>query len=112
MEGHELTAQGIARVTGLSGLLGGATSFTGGNILMGGAGSDLIEGRGGNDVIDGDAQLNVRISVRSGLVEPTTELDSEEKLADVAARGISEEHTSELQLRQYLVCRLLVQKKK
>lgn len=37
--------------------------FTGGNILLGGGGSDLIEGRGGDDVIDGDAWLNVRISI-------------------------------------------------
>src|SRR3712207_7319622 len=29
-----------------------------------------------------------------------------------AARGRSEEHTSELQSRQYLVCRLLLEKKK
>src|SRR3712207_9015490 len=28
------------------------------------------------------------------------------------ARGISEEHTSELQSRQYIVCRLLLEKKK
>lgn len=37
-----------------------------GNILLGGAGSDTIEGRGANDVIDGDKYLNVRLSVRSG----------------------------------------------
>jgi Ca2+-binding RTX toxin-like protein len=35
-----------------------------GNILLGGAGSDTIEGRGGNDIIDGAAALQVRISVR------------------------------------------------
>ncbi len=35
-----------------------------GNILLGGAGSDTIEGRGGNDTIDGDSALQVRISVR------------------------------------------------
>ena len=86
MEGHELTAEGTARVAGLSTVLGGATTFTGGNILMGGAGSDLIEGRGGDDVIDGDAQLNVRISVRSGVTEPTTQIDSVETLAGVSAR--------------------------
>jgi Ca2+-binding RTX toxin-like protein len=63
MEGHELNAEGIARVTGLGALLGGASSFTGGNILIGGAGNDLIEGRGGNDLIDGDAWLNVQIRV-------------------------------------------------
>ncbi|MBL0936738.1 MAG: heme peroxidase, partial [Rhizobiaceae bacterium] len=39
--------------------------FNGGNILLGGGGSDTIEGRGGNDVIDGDAWLNVRISVQA-----------------------------------------------
>src|SRR5258707_8247620 len=33
-------------------------------------------------------------------------------LAFVAALGRSEEHTSELQSRQYLVCRLLLEKKK
>jgi Ca2+-binding RTX toxin-like protein len=38
-----------------------------GNILLGGAGSDTIEGRGGNDVIDGDVALQVRISVRDHL---------------------------------------------
>src|SRR3712207_7207403 len=33
--------------------------------------------------------------------------------ADLAAQGVrSEEHTSELQSRQYLVCRLLLEKKK
>src|SRR3712207_8951554 len=31
---------------------------------------------------------------------------------DAAAAGRSEEHTSELQSRQYLVCRLLLEKKK
>src|SRR5690606_21671862 len=32
--------------------------FIGGNILLGGGGSDLFEGRAGDDVIDGDAWLN------------------------------------------------------
>ena len=35
-----------------------------GNILLGGGGSDMIEGRGADDIIDGDRYLNVRISVR------------------------------------------------
>ncbi|MBI2315499.1 MAG: heme peroxidase, partial [Betaproteobacteria bacterium] len=38
--------------------------FDGGNIVLGGSGSDLLEGRGGDDLIDGDKWLNVRISVR------------------------------------------------
>ena len=55
-------------IDGLQGLLGtGVTSFAGGNILLGGDGSDIIEGRGGNDIIDGDAWLNVRLSVRDAL---------------------------------------------
>ncbi|EJN32944.1 heme peroxidase family protein,putative calcium-binding protein, partial [Pseudomonas sp. GM78] len=45
----------------------GATFFDGGNIILGGSGSDLIEGRGGDDIIDGDKWLNVRISVRANL---------------------------------------------
>jgi Ca2+-binding RTX toxin-like protein len=59
--GHELTPAGVARIAGLQALLGGATSFTGGNIIVGGAGSDRIEGRGGNDLIDGDRWLNVQL---------------------------------------------------
>ena len=39
--------------------------FGTGNIILGGDGSDLIEGRGGDDLIDGDKWLNVRISVRA-----------------------------------------------
>ncbi len=59
---HELNAAGIARISGLAGLLpAGATSWTGGNIIVGGAGNDLIEGRGGNDIIDGDLWLDVQL---------------------------------------------------
>ena len=42
------------------------TQFTGGNIILGGDGSDIIEGRGGNDLIDGDRWLNVRLRVVDG----------------------------------------------
>jgi hypothetical protein len=59
---HVLNAAGIARIAGLAALLpDGATSWGEGNIILGGAGSDLIEGRGGNDIIDGDAWLNVQL---------------------------------------------------
>ncbi|PYQ69288.1 MAG: hypothetical protein DMG01_29390 [Acidobacteria bacterium] len=37
------------------------TLFIGGNILLGGLGSDTIEGRGGNDLIDGDLWFNVQL---------------------------------------------------
>ena len=36
-----------------------------GNILLGGAGSDVLEGRGADDIIDGDRYLNLRLEVRS-----------------------------------------------
>ncbi len=47
-----------------------------GNILIGGLGSDMLEGRGGNDVLDGDRHLKVRISVRddAGVEIGTTDL--------------------------------------
>ena len=52
--------ENIALIDGLQGLLDGllrwqpVTSFGAGNIILGGDGSDLIEGRGGDDLIDGD----------------------------------------------------------
>ncbi len=70
--GHELTHDNLLLINGLSTLLSssgvllpgtGATPAFDvmGNILLGGPGSDIIEGRGGNDFIDGDAWLNVRL---------------------------------------------------
>ncbi|HSB73539.1 MAG TPA: peroxidase family protein [Candidatus Methylomirabilis sp.] len=54
-----------AAAAGPDGLVGTADDrFSAGNILLGGDGSDLIEGRAGDDLIDGDKWLNVRISVR------------------------------------------------
>ncbi len=62
--GSVLTAEGIALIAGLQDVLGaGVTSFSSGNILLGGAGSDEITGRGGDDIIDGDKWLNVRVGV-------------------------------------------------
>ena len=40
----------------------GPVAFSGGNIMLGGGGSDVIEGRGGNDIIDGDAYLHVELT--------------------------------------------------
>jgi Ca2+-binding RTX toxin-like protein len=51
---------------GPDGILGNADDeFAAGNIMIGGSGSDILEGRGGNDLIDGERWLNVRISVRA-----------------------------------------------
>ena len=67
---HTLNPAGIDRITGLRALLPArTTSFNAGNII-GGAGSDTIEGRGGDDIINGDAWLNTRLSVRSETTSP------------------------------------------
>ncbi|WP_251036282.1 peroxidase family protein [Arthrobacter sp. ISL-28] len=47
-----------------------------GNILLGGGGSDELEGRGGDDIIDGDRYLNVRLSVRTDPMKAETEIGS------------------------------------
>src|SRR5690606_9820298 len=76
---NELDEAGIARIDGLDEIVtddllemreywADGTGivkpvFVGGNILLGGGGSDLLEGRAGDDRIDGDAYLNVRISI-------------------------------------------------
>ena len=44
----------------------GVTSFSAGDIILGGDGSDTIMGRGGDDIIDGDKWLNVQIGVSCG----------------------------------------------
>ncbi|MGR3591799.1 MAG: peroxidase family protein, partial [Limimaricola soesokkakensis] len=71
-QGSILTAAGIARIDGLQELLGaGVNEFRSGNIILGGGGSDRIEGLGGDDIIDGDSYLNVRIA-RQGTNETWT----------------------------------------
>ena len=84
---HALDAAGIAKITNLDLLLPFGTTFFEGNIILGGGGSDLIEGRGLNDIIDGDAWLNVQLEaggnrydslgdlqadVFAGLIDPGT----------------------------------------
>jgi Ca2+-binding RTX toxin-like protein len=59
----------------------GVFEFAAGNILLGGAGSDSIEGRGGNDIIDGDAYLNVHLSIRDAN-DPDLELFTANSLAE------------------------------
>jgi len=64
LPGMELTAVGAAKITGLTELMaafGTPLPFIGGNILLGGAGSDVIEGKKGDDLIDGDSWLRVRL---------------------------------------------------
>jgi len=58
-----------------------------GNILFGGGGSDLIEGRDNEDVIDGDTSVNVRISVRVNPSDPSTEIGSTNVLESTYQAG-------------------------
>ena len=86
--GNELSQEGVDRIDGLRELLGplmgtGAEdAFTGGNILLGGGGSDTFRGRGGDDVIDGDRWLNARISIRDA-DDPTLEIGSVDSLQEI-----------------------------
>lgn len=75
--GNALNAAGIARLAGLADLLPQGTATWGaGNIIFGGNGSDILEGRGADDIIDGDAALHVRLSVRTNPSDPATETTS------------------------------------
>src|SRR3712207_7057889 len=51
-------------------------------------------------------------STREGTVSVTERIATETTMTPLAHLTRSEEHTSELQSRQYLVCRLLLEKKK
>ena len=71
-KGHELTQENLDRIVGLRELLGGgtvpryATPFMtdnpANNIILGGRGSDILEGRGGDDFLDGDHALDVYLT--------------------------------------------------
>lgn len=73
-----LAPSSVSRIDGLAALLpdGGAASWDAGNILLGGSGNDTLEGRGGDDIIDGDAVLQVRLSVRTDPADPATQTRS------------------------------------
>src|SRR5262249_17283853 len=58
-------------------------AFTTGNIIMGGDGSDIMMGRGGDDIIDGDAWLNVRISVRANADGTGIEIATYDRMQDM-----------------------------
>ena len=61
--------------------------FGAGDILIGGLGSDTIEGRGADDIIDGDRYLTVRISYRSDPANPATEIGSTDLMENRAVSG-------------------------
>jgi Ca2+-binding RTX toxin-like protein len=58
------------------------------DILLGGGGSDVFEGKAGNDIIDGDRWLNIRISVRDAQ-DASIELLSVNSLNDIQSQLMS-----------------------
>src|SRR3712207_6885638 len=60
---------------------------------------------------DGRQHRHAGVAAQEQLVQEALDRVARGRIAGVAA-GRSEEHTSELQSRQYLVCRLLLEKKK
>src|SRR3712207_8336069 len=67
-------------------------------------------------VVDGEIRDAGAVSEAVAQVFKRTRLKSKEAVVGIANQRVvvrrSEEHTSELQSRQYLVCRLLLEKKK
>ncbi len=68
-----------------------------GNVLLGGLGSDILEGRGADDILDGDRYIKVRISVRDNagveigttdLMERTYQAGNPKTLAADVAAGV------------------------
>ncbi|MFM6848518.1 MAG: fibronectin type III domain-containing protein, partial [Terrabacter sp.] len=68
-----------------------------GDILIGGAGNDTIEGRGADDIIDGDRALSVRISVRDAA---GAELGSTDLMEHTAVSGTFGTGTTGMTLQQ------------
>lgn len=68
-----LDQAGIDRIAGLDQIVQVGTTgfFESGNILLGGAGSDTLEGNAGDDILDGDRWLNVRIRITGAGQENT-----------------------------------------
>ncbi len=82
-----LDQAGIDRVAGLAQIVavGQTGFFESGNILLGGAGSDLMRGNGGDDILDGDRWLNVRIRITEPGADntPANEIGTIESLQHV-----------------------------
>ena len=58
-----------------------------GNILLGGGGNDLIEGRGNDDIVDGDHALRVAITVRTNPADRTSEIGRTDLMEHKATSG-------------------------
>src|SRR3712207_8148665 len=74
--------------------------------------SPLLEGRAGEGGMRPGQQRTVLVEVAVGIGRVDGAFDPDGVAAMGGEQSRSEEHTSELQSRQYLVCRLLLEKKK
>ncbi|MDB5745298.1 MAG: hypothetical protein JWP72_146, partial [Massilia sp.] len=93
-----LLQKNVGLIDGLQALLGQAPLLdpeavvfdpsNGADILIGGQGSDTIMGKAGDDLIDGDAWLNVRISVRDRL-NPNLEIRSVDSMNQIKAEMLA-----------------------
>ncbi|WP_199907729.1 peroxidase family protein [Nocardioides terrigena] len=81
------TAVVAASASGDCPILSGTNVWGDGNILLGGAGNDLIEGRGADDIIDGDAYVNVRLSVRTNPADASTEIGTTDLMENAYLTG-------------------------
>ncbi|MCW2928696.1 MAG: heme peroxidase [Thermoleophilia bacterium] len=82
---NDLKPAGIAQIAGLPGVLNpGVTTLRGDqNIILGGVGSDTIEGREGDDFIDGDKWLDAQLRVPNLTTASTTDTILVDNLSDV-----------------------------
>jgi Ca2+-binding RTX toxin-like protein len=93
-----LLQKNVALIDGLQALLGQAALLdpeaivfdpnNGADILIGGQGSDRFIGKAGNDLIDGDAWLNVRISIRSA-TNPNVEIRTVDSMNAIKAEMLA-----------------------
>ena len=80
-----------------------------GNILLGGAGSDTVEGRGGDDIIDGDRALTVRISLRTDPSDPDSEIGSTDLMEHAFTGPFGDAHPG-MTVQQAVFARLVAPK--
>jgi hypothetical protein len=71
-----------------------------GNILLGGSGDDLLEGRGADDIIDGDRYVNVRLSVRLNGANAGTQIGSTDRMGGLPKTGNFGSGTTGMTLQQ------------
>ncbi len=84
-----VAAAGDCPLTGVPGaaLDGTPGVWAEGNILLGGGGSDVLEGRENEDIIDGDSALRVAITVRTDPADPSTEIGRTDLMEGKAQPG-------------------------